>query len=203
MELAKWFGTLYDSQEQLMTARIHTMRIHGADQLFRTIAYQLPVLLQQRDRIRLVVIDSLAAGYRGVKQFSDLSELSEVGLRLKRLACQYQVAIVVVNQVMDTVADDLPSTSSRQGGSHLPEHVHEWLDVELHGTSMTYFLQSLAKQPTLGLTWANAVTTRLRMARSPMMDGQMTKRALFVEFSPLAPRSGTLLLIDATGTHAI
>ncbi|KAI8064536.1 P-loop containing nucleoside triphosphate hydrolase protein [Gongronella butleri] len=216
-QLASWYGGVYGVAPEALTSKIHVKRTTTTDQLFALLAYQVPLLLEKHADIKVVIVDSLGAAYRGGggggtetggtgRHYDNMAELCDIGLRLKRLAHTHQVAVVVVNQVMDAVnnsheARAAPSTSS--SSSSLPDHVHDWLDMDLPGSSMAYFVDSLAKVPTLGLTWANAVTTRLRMARATMMDGRPTRRALFVEFSPLVPRSGVPLLIDDTGIHAL
>ncbi|KAL8861087.1 MAG: hypothetical protein Q9178_002600 [Gyalolechia marmorata] len=96
------------------------------------LAYQLPVLLA-RHRIGLVVIDSIAANYRAERSSSSSSgaalglrssQLVQLGHQLRRLAREYDCAIVVSNQVADRFAP-IPSSSPPQGppGSS-PPSVH-------------------------------------------------------------------------------
>ncbi|KAL8917007.1 MAG: hypothetical protein Q9172_006017 [Xanthocarpia lactea] len=96
------------------------------------LAYQLPVLLA-RHHIGLVVIDSIAANYRAERSSSSTSgaalglrssQLVQLGHQLRRLAREYDCAIVVSNQVADRFAP-IPSSSPPQGlpGSS-PPSVH-------------------------------------------------------------------------------
>ncbi|KAI8093207.1 P-loop containing nucleoside triphosphate hydrolase protein [Halteromyces radiatus] len=209
-QLATWFGKQYNLLPSKMTEAIHTMYVPTTEAFFRSIAYQLPVLLERQKKIRLVVIDSLGSAYRGcgteqqrMDQFDTLQEICELGWRLKKLAHEYQIAIVVVNQVSDIIIDDRERKQNSDG--YLPSSMKDWLDITLEGDHMTrigMFIQSLAKKPILGMTWSNSVTTRIRMARSLMMDGQPTRRALLVEFSSLVPRRGCEITIDERGIRS-
>ncbi|ORZ01707.1 hypothetical protein BCR43DRAFT_487372 [Syncephalastrum racemosum] len=174
------------------------MRIPDREAQVRILAYQLPVLLARRKQIRLVVIDSINATYRGeaTSYYERNMEVAEMGLRLKQLAHEHSVAVVAVNQVSDP-----PDSLTEQ------QRAEPWLDFELLSNEgrvpLSLFWLSLMKRPALGKVWTNAVTTRLRLARTPLMDRMPTRRALFVEFSPLVPRSGCELAIAESGVRAV
>ncbi|CEG64973.1 hypothetical protein RMATCC62417_01859 [Rhizopus microsporus] len=181
---------------------------YDGESQYRVLAYQLPAFLdlQQKSqkKIRLVVIDSISAIYRSdntyKQRFDKMSEICEIGMRLKRIASQYNLAVVTINQVTD-----VPDTSLK--GSAFISHMEEWLDFSLinqqENGRLGLFIHSLLKKPILGLSWQNSVNTRIRLARSQMMEHVVTRRVLFIEFSPKAKRSGCEVVIDDTGIHAI
>ncbi|KAI8879708.1 P-loop containing nucleoside triphosphate hydrolase protein [Backusella circina FSU 941] len=195
--------TMTEFDKRRTKAQIHTVYVKDSDQQYRTIAYQLPAFLESHKDIRLVVIDSISAVYRGgvseqrSAKFEKMSEICDIGTRLKQMASKHSVAVVVVNQV-----SDVPDGPSKL--------VENWLDFELishvkRGTPspLGIYIQSLTKRPVLGLSWSNSVTTRLRLARSPMTDGLATRRAFFVEFSPFVPRMGCEFTICNSGIHSV
>ncbi|CAO3638977.1 unnamed protein product [Cunninghamella blakesleeana] len=237
-QLATYFEKQYHVSSDELRQHIHTLNVSSPDGLIRAIAYQLPILLERSKRlekkIKLVVIDSIGATYRGLYtgndisftttssptmpkptntnnnmpfttydqkkgQFEQLNDLCELGLRLKKIAHQYQLAVVVVNQVSDK-----PESSSANND------INKWLDAKwipssssyLTTSSLSMFMTSLSKRPILGATWANSVTTRIRMARSPLLDNQNTKRALFIENASHIPLLGGEIYIDDNGIHA-
>lgn len=149
------------------------------------------------------MIDSISAIYRSEptferNKFDKMSEICELGSRLKKLADQYRVAIVAVNQVSDVFEKE-------KNGNR--DYIDSWMDFKLVNTDdsnqmIGMFIQSLLKKPILGLAWSNSVNTRIRLARSPMLERLKTRRVLFVEFSPIATRLGCELTIDDSGIHA-
>ncbi|KAG0742707.1 hypothetical protein G6F57_010478 [Rhizopus arrhizus] len=194
--------------EQLKN-HIHTMRVTDGESQYRVLAYQLPAFLelqQQRStrKVQLIVIDSISAIYRSdgayKQRFEKMAEICEIGMRLKKLASKYNVAVVTINQVTD-----VPDTSLK--GNAFTEHMEEWLDFNLvnqhESNRLGLYIHSLLKRPVLGLSWQNSVNTRIRLARSQMMDNTATRRILFIEFSPQAERRGCEIMIDDTGIHAI
>ncbi|CAO3670715.1 unnamed protein product [Rhizopus stolonifer] len=187
---------------------IHTMHVSDGESQYRVLAYQLPAFLDsQRNnarKVRLIVIDSISAIYRSDSayrnKFEKMSEICELGTRLKRLASEYNVAVVGINQVSDVVVD------STKGGAFMG-HMEEWLDFDLvnkqESNHLGLYIHSLLKKPVLGLAWQNSVNTRIRLARSQMMDNSPTRRVFFLEFSPKGNRAGCETVIDNTGIHAV
>jgi len=89
------------SKQQQLKNNIHTIRIRTSEEQYQVLAYQLPVFLERHPNIRVVLIDSISAIYRSEpaserNKFDKMSEICELGSRLKKLADQYQVAIVAV-----------------------------------------------------------------------------------------------------------
>ncbi|OBZ84381.1 DNA repair protein rhp57 [Choanephora cucurbitarum] len=195
-------------QQKYFQSHIHTMRIRDSQEQYRALVYQLPAFLerQQSPPIRLVVIDSISAIYRSEPppkgtggRYERMCEICEIGTRLKKLASEHQLAVVAINQVADHPVNE--NAKKQQ------EQMDPWMDFRLiHPTEnhmIGLYMQSLLKKPVLGLSWSNSVNTRIRLARSPMLDGLTTRRVLFVEFSPIAPRLGCEFQIDQTGIHAL
>ncbi|KAI7906735.1 P-loop containing nucleoside triphosphate hydrolase protein [Cokeromyces recurvatus] len=194
-------------RQQTLKNNIYTIRINDSEEQYRLLSYQLPAFLLQQKKakkqVRVVVIDSISAIYRSEltpvnRRFNKMSEICEIGSRLKKMASQFDVAIVAVNQVSDVLTkNNNPST----------DQLEHWMDFRLINSNennhmIGLYIQSLLKRPVLGLSWSNSVNTRIRLARSPMLDGMITRRVLFVEFSPKAQRLGCEVMIDDSGIHA-
>ncbi|KAI8048752.1 P-loop containing nucleoside triphosphate hydrolase protein [Gilbertella persicaria] len=189
-------------QQQRLKAHIHTMRIKDSQEQYRALIYQLPAFVQRQQQlpIRLVVIDSISSIYRSEpprgsqSRYERMREICEIGTRLKKLASEHHLAVVAINQVADNPTDNQAQL------------MEPWMDFKLINSSdhhmIGLYIQSLLKKPVLGLSWSNSVNTRIRLARSPMIDGLATRRVLFVEFSPMASRIGCEFMIDAHGIHA-
>lgn len=192
------------SKQQQLKNNIHTIRIRTSEEQYSVLAYQLPAFLERQPNVKVVLIDSISAIYRSEppserNKFDKMSEICELGSRLKKLADQYRVAIVAVNQVSDVFEKE-------KSGKR--DYVDSWLDFKLVNADESnpiigMFIQSLLKKPVLGLAWSNSVNTRIRLARSPMVERLQTRRVLFVEFSPIASRVGCELTIDESGIHAV
>ena len=195
----------YPDHPEEIKAHIHTMRVKDSEDQYRVLAYQLPAFLesqrkQHKKPVRLIIIDSVSAVYRGessMKRFEKMSEICEIGTRLKKLASEFNVAVVAVNQVSDVPVKD---------GQINTEGVDSWMDFNLINQNdhhmIGLYMQSLLKKPILGLSWSNSVNTRIRLARSPMLETMPTRRVLFIEFSPMAPRLGCEFVITQSGIQA-
>ncbi|KAG2181755.1 hypothetical protein INT44_008570, partial [Umbelopsis vinacea] len=190
---------------------IYTLRLNSTNAQHTVLGYQLPVMLHNTPNIRLVVIDSIASLYRGEHfelddggRLMKASEVCDLGIRLKKLADQHNVAVVVANQVTDDFSAgnnaDQPLTDIDKRHwrwAHLPMFTSQ---TEKYEIDLDTFSESLSKQATLGLTWANTVNCRIRMARSSALD-QITRRILCLEFSPYTSRKGCEVQIDDNGMH--
>jgi DNA repair protein RAD57 len=188
---------------------IYTLRLQTTDVQHTVLAYQLPAMLQKYPNIRLIVIDSIAALYRGEHyelndsgRLMKASEVCDLGIRLKKLADEHNIAVVVANQVTD---DFTIGNNSIQHEEALVKKYWKWAhllmfsnQIETYELDLSTFADSLSKQATLGLTWANAVNCRIRMARSSAID-QKTRRILCLEFSPYTSRKGCEIEIDDCG----
>lgn len=197
------------SEREEIKTHIHTIRIKDSEDQYRVLAYQLPAFLEMqrrpgRKRVRVVVVDSISAIYRSEptqpgKRYEKMSQICEIGTRLKKMASEHGVAIVAVNQV-----SDVPTSNTN---SNL-DQLESWMDFQLvnnkeNNHMIGLYIQSLLKKPVLGLSWSNAVNTRIRLARSPMLESMQTRRVLFLEFSSAAPRLGCEVIIKNNGLHAL
>ncbi|KAI8990854.1 Rad51-domain-containing protein [Mycotypha africana] len=197
-----------EPQQEELRNNLFTIRVKNCDEQYRTIFYRLPAFVEsqiKKKRVRVIVIDSIGALYRseahgiGKKRFERMSEICDLGTQLKKIADQYELAIIAVNQVAD-----VPTTRNQPD----IEQLQQWADFQLlnaeKSNSMAgLYIDSLLKKPILGVSWANSVNARIRMARSPILEHMKTRRILFLEFSPTAPRYGCELKIDNNGIHAI
>ncbi|KAJ1635116.1 P-loop containing nucleoside triphosphate hydrolase protein [Pavlovales sp. CCMP2436] len=118
-------------------------RVDTADMLMSTLRYRVPGLLAA-NRVRLIVIDSIAALFRtymddNLPQRSAL--LMSLAAEMKRISEQMHVAFIVVNQVTG-------------GGFHPPT--------------------AQAKRAALGLTWSHCVNTRVLLSRDTPHKSIMT-----------------------------
>lgn len=183
---------------------IHTIRVKDIDDQFSVLAYHLPAFVESQVNknkpVRLVVIDSISAVYRGdstMKRFEKMKEICDISTRLKQLAAKYNLAVVAVNQVSDVFTKD---------NAQNIENIDRWMDFRLinqNGNQMLgLYIQSLLKKPILGLAWSNSVNTRIRLARSPMLEGMRTRRIMFIEFCPVAPRLGCEVRIEQGGMRS-
>lgn len=153
------------------------------------ITYQVPIAIE-REKIGLVIIDSIAANYRAERDDSNTGSamaersghLAKLGAHLRSLARDYNCAIVVANQVSDrfaplpptaprTTAKPLVTSSPYQPSSSLPQYQQSKgsnplvLDHQLRffsgwGSDPASGAHSL-KSPSLGLVWANQIACRI------------------------------------------
>ncbi|KAJ2958642.1 hypothetical protein NQZ79_g5833 [Umbelopsis isabellina] len=192
---------------------IYTIQLQTTDAQHTILAYQLPVMLEKHPNIRLVVIDSIAALYRGEHhdlddsgRLSIAAEVCDLGIRLKRLADQHNVAVVVANQVADDFA---LSNDQAQSLDELKKKHWKWTSAPMYSSitdgcelDIGAFSESLSKRPALGLTWANSVNCRIRLARSSLAE-EKTRRVLFLEFASDTERKGAYFEINDHGIRSI
>ncbi|ORY25166.1 P-loop containing nucleoside triphosphate hydrolase protein [Naematelia encephala] len=132
--------------------------------------------------IRLLVLDSITALLRGDAALPNTSRgltdrsrfLCNVTDRLKTLALEYNLAIVVINQVSDVFSrpppaptpSSIPTTSS---SSLSQRYIQGPEPPMLYSTQSRWFSgQSTGyhKEASLGIVWANAVNTRIMLSRT-------------------------------------
>lgn len=143
----------------------------GPAELLDCVRRRLPALMA-RQRIGLVVVDSVAAVFRTETQDVRARALQMRALvgDLMRLQRQHGCAVVCVNQVAE-----VPTTT----------------------TSMAVGQQTAqVVVPCLGLAWANLVTHRLQLHRSA---GAGRRRSMEVVFSPELPRARADFVIASAG----
>ncbi|XP_063882016.1 DNA repair protein XRCC3-like isoform X1 [Scylla paramamosain] len=135
-QMVKHFKAKHSKGPASYTDGIFVHHIPDMDSLVDCVRYQLPCLLSQRP-IGLVVLDSVASPFRAEESnMENKNLLYTLGYQLHQLAATYHIAIVAINQVTSVIGNN-----------------------NLYGHSGNVV-------PTLGLTWANLVTTRLMIGRT-------------------------------------
>ncbi|XP_045117063.1 DNA repair protein XRCC3-like isoform X2 [Portunus trituberculatus] len=135
-QMVKHFKVKHSQGPASYTDGIFVHHIPEMDSLVDCVRYQLPSLLSQRP-IGLVVLDSVASPFRAEESSMENKNLLYIlGYRLHQLAAAYNIAILAINQVTSVIGNN-----------------------NLYGHSGNVI-------PTLGLTWANLVTTRLMIGRT-------------------------------------
>ncbi|KAJ1973555.1 DNA repair protein xrcc3 [Dimargaris xerosporica] len=184
------------------------------------LTYQLPALLTTHN-VRLVVIDSITANFRG-EQLSHLADHHQraaaahhgstssetqyyirrqrdllcLAQHLKRCSEAHGVAVVCVNQVSDNF--DAPTMAA------LPEHHRVPMPIP----------RTLATKPALGLSWSQCIHTRITLHRyDPLVDAtdnefaatraqtRTSQRIVQLVFAPHAPPGVLQFTIDQAGVQ--
>ncbi|XP_066281114.1 DNA repair protein XRCC3-like [Branchiostoma lanceolatum] len=154
------------------------------DQLSKCIQSRLPILLE-RGVVKLVVIDSIAALFRGEYESRETArrakDLQSLGAQLRKVSQKYSVLVVCINQVSAVVG-------KRRGNGNISS--------------------SQKVIPALGLVWSSLVTTRLMVTRTEhtvqCADGSpAVVRSLEVLFSPHLPNTTQYYIVDAQGVKGL
>lgn len=214
IQLAKTALAAHDPPESSTTVKdlldnIHTNRCLDIDALEHALSYSLPWELEKRRQagkgtIRLLVLDSITALLRGGEtalssSVAGLAQRSKylcaIADKLKALAVEYELAVVVINQVSDVFtnrggagAQGAPSmtqqvqgnggtqfnASQQPGSSGYGYETQFFTDPGpeppmLYATQARWFSgqsQGYMKEASLGIVWANAVNTRIMLSRT-------------------------------------
>ncbi|KAG0712940.1 DNA repair protein XRCC3 [Chionoecetes opilio] len=135
-QMIRYFKQEHCQGPTCYTDNIFVHHIPDMDSLVDCVRYQLPSLVSRRP-IGLVVVDSVAAPFRAEESSAENKGLLQtMGHSLHQLAAAHSIAVVAVNQV-----------TSAMGNNNLYGH-------------------SGSVVATLGLSWANLVTTRLMLGRT-------------------------------------
>ena len=98
-----------DFDVKRFTDRLYILHTNDTVTQSHVIKYHLPALLT-RVNVKLIVIDSIAANYRGEVADRDRNkEVYEIGRMLKRIAAENNIAVLCVNQVtgvIDSISSD-------------------------------------------------------------------------------------------------
>ncbi|CCG80523.1 DNA repair and recombination protein radA5 [Taphrina deformans PYCC 5710] len=181
-EICAGFKTKYPHHETLLPLRpldnIHVVVCPDLELQDHILYYQLPVLLKQKKgKIGSIVIDSVAANYRAEhegrttsngadKRAGDMAvrtkELTRFSAHLRKLAVEFDLAVIVANQVSDRISN------GRDQSVLSLDHQSQWFG----GWKMS---EPSPKLPALGLVWANAVHCRiaLKKVRNGYGDGEI------------------------------
>ena len=182
--------------------------VQSADQLFDVLLKMDSVLLRPPTQlpVRLIVIDSIAALFRGEFENTpfDLKRRSslffKISGKLKALAERFGLAVVVTNQVVDFVG--------QAGG----------LNGLRVGNLGSLWSSGRRVCAALGLSWANCVNSRLFLSRNEEIVGEvtglggvgagdtvsrLTRRHLHVIFAPHLPESSCEFVISREGVLGV
>ncbi|KAJ1736103.1 DNA repair protein rhp57 [Coemansia biformis] len=165
--------------------RIQVAELDDMETMFHALDYKVPALLST-GRVRLVVIDSIAAhlrfdmdggegGFDGSRSFyrERTSHLVQMGAKFKRWADEYRCAFVCINQVTDIIGRNGGSEGNSAGQRPLlrpsPESATEGgsgLSAGLSLMDSDGEFEAMArsrKAPALGAVWANTINVRIMM----------------------------------------
>ncbi|KAJ3054088.1 DNA repair protein xrcc3 [Rhizophlyctis rosea] len=193
------------------TDNLHILHLKDLETQHHILSYQLPALISLHN-VRTVLIDSIAANFRGEENNTGLAaitargkELYEIVRVLKEVATKYGVAVVCLNQVSDVIGDPeavgtAGMTDARQGFLQVegPGRVEDEMDKV---------------KPTLGLQWSNMINVRLMLSRrDSVISGAIlddapyivnTERTLRVDFAPHLPRRHCRFRITEAGITGV
>ncbi len=187
-------------------SRILTLTTPDLESQEHIIQFQLPVAIR-RHRVRLVVLDSVAANFRAELDAQSKSSssiglvhrsgrLARLGSQLRSLAREHNICIVVANQVADRFqpvqygATDLAQSQPAPGLPSLApsadllslDHQQRWFTGwgDLPG-------QQQLKTPSLGLVWANQLAGRIALTKEPVLRSRHVINDSSDEMTPSAP----------------
>ena len=194
------------SGEQPSFNRIHSMEIHNLEVQQQIIEYQLPIAVKRYD-VGLVVLDSVAANFRADHETATVTglvdraaDLMRLGVLLRRIATENNVAVVVANQVSDRFADRMSnltsdtfrssspaisSTPASQGSSFSGSLLSERNAKMTLDHQQRFFTgwgdrprarEDNLKTPALGLAWANQISARIVL--KVQAEGSHSKQAV-------------------------
>lgn len=180
-------------------SRVLVEQIEDCEHLWDVLTVTVPLELR-RGRVKLVIIDSIAAVCRG--EFSNsiqgLTDRADVLLSLaaymKRLSERYGCAFVVVNQVSAVfergtrAATSMAKSFLPNGQEPHPSHVTSSPDTALAvlGALDVMNVPPPKVRPALGISWSTCVNTRLLLTRGEQgenVDGHLRRREMRVLLS--------------------
>ncbi|XP_065183225.1 DNA repair protein XRCC3-like [Sycon ciliatum] len=179
-QLARYFSREHGRRQWMDGIYVEHALSH--DDLDKVVSHRLPALIAGR-RVRLVILDSIAAVARaefGLGDESDRAEyLTNIGLQLRQFSVEHAVAVVIVNQVSAVIDGSIGDDED---------------DV----------------QPALGLTWSDMVATRVLLSRDEPVTEEADEHAaaasapevprqLQVIFSPYLPQNSIHFVVQETG----
>lgn len=141
-----------NSSASLSTQNIQVYYCNDIDELVHVLKYQVPVLVEKLN-VGLLIVDSIAAFYRGQRQTEQEPSLTEAGKLLRKFANQ-GLAVVAANQVTDNFNEwRAPARVDDDGGPTVQSEA-------------TWLQGSGSKKPALGIVWQNIIDTRIVLHRT-------------------------------------
>ena len=199
VQLSKTLLATHDPTRQIrekhLLDNIHTHLCKDIEALDHALSFFLPALLRSRQSsetspllgqrplyttvrpIRLLILDSITALLRGDTAFASTSagltqrsrHLCLIADKLKALAVEFTLAVVVINQVSDVFARPT-STPSPSSSFALSQIYHDGPEPPMrYATQARWFSgqsETLQKEASLGIVWANAVNSRVMLSRT-------------------------------------
>ncbi|CAM6120406.1 unnamed protein product [Calypogeia fissa] len=180
---------------------VYVQGLQTAEELLKYLDYSETLLSHPlRMPVRLLVIDSIAALFRTDFDNRTISALTgrgnlffQISSKLKKLAEKYNLAIVVTNQVTDYFeSTEAPRRRDAAAGASLAAV----------GTAEVLFTSGRRVVPSLGISWAHCVNTRLFLSRFDLSSNRIW-RTMQVVFAPHLANVTCNFVVDADGVKGI
>lgn len=185
--LSKALASMKDPRTQSsdpdkLVSSVFLERVSGDGSELLDCLHRLRALLQRlsgtSSPVRLLVLDSIAAPTReapGNDYAARAAQLLTIACLLRRYADEFEIAVLVSNQVLDIVANDAPSSQP----SPLQRAATGGRPLVTGGREVT---------PALGLAWASAINTRLFLSKDVDGAGRVSRTMHIVWAPDLPPR---------------
>ncbi|KAH9934895.1 P-loop containing nucleoside triphosphate hydrolase protein, partial [Fomitopsis serialis] len=153
---------------------VHTIKAPGIPILLHVLSRRLPdlldQLLSQRDRkpVKLLVIDALTELFHSHDRvskdtlFQRSKDLTKISALLHGIASKYQIAVLVLNEVVDVFEQSADADMGR------PDEVLYREQSRLFSRA-DYVPGGSRKEASLGLVWANQINVRVMLSRTERM----------------------------------
>jgi DNA repair protein RAD57 len=151
---------------------VHTLSTPTVHVLLNVLDKQLPTFIETisqdhaRKPVKLVVIDALAELFHVTDRVTTASlversqKLTRISALLHQIAEHYNVAVVVLNEVVDAFDYDTTGSEKSENGLLLYSGQTKWFNRG-HGV-----YGEDRKEASLGLVWANQVNARVMLTRT-------------------------------------
>ncbi|TPX57925.1 hypothetical protein PhCBS80983_g03496 [Powellomyces hirtus] len=159
--------------------RTHIIHIRDQETQQHVLSYCLSPAIA-RLKARVVIIDSIAANFRGDEGASELNValranmLYEIGRALKTAAHDHQCVIVCLNQVVDVF-------EGARHGQVLGGFKGASPSLQLNMNNMKLAAGKNEVAPSLGLAWSNMVNTRIKLSRVNIAPGNLLGQARLLD----------------------
>jgi DNA-repair protein XRCC3 len=161
---------------------IYITKVESVEEQEQVVMTRLPLLLEHK-HIKLIVIDSIAGLFRvefkREQSVERAEKMRDLAAQLKMISHQYNIPVLVTNQVTDVWTEEL---------RHAPHVAH--YSVISSGRPV---------MPALGLAWACCINTRLMISRSRCR----TQRSLHTLSSPLIGVVSCEFVVEMDGVRGL
>ncbi|KAF9466426.1 P-loop containing nucleoside triphosphate hydrolase protein [Collybia nuda] len=157
------------SESNCSLEAVHTLSTPTLPTLIRALSQTLPHFIQRsRDRnnkpVKVLIVDALAELFHTSNKTTTATlverskNVSEVSILLHALASTHQIAVLVLNEVVDVF--------ERCGGSNIGEGELVYSDQSRWFSRANSVPGEDRKEASLGLVWANQVNVRILLSRT-------------------------------------